>query len=78
MFVILPSLQLSDKQPPPKTSLANYYHCKKKTKSHQMLIDPMGWIAANLLLWRKHVLFIGNNIIGIKEIINVGEMPIMQ
>lgn len=43
-----------------------------------MLIDPVGWIAANLLLWRKHVLFIGNNIIGKKEIINVGEMPIVQ
>lgn len=43
-----------------------------------MLINPVGWIAANLLVWRKHVLFIGNNIIGIQEIINVCEMPVMQ
>lgn len=29
MFMTLPSLQLSDKQPPPKTSLANYYQFKQ-------------------------------------------------
>lgn len=76
MFMILPSFQLSDKQLPPNISLIIV--SANKTKSHQMLTDPVGWIAANLLLWRKHVLFVGNNIIGIKEIINVCEMSVTQ
>lgn len=76
MFMILPSFQLSDKQLPPNIPLIIV--SANKTKSHRMLTDPVGWIAANLLLWRKHVLFVGNNIIGIKEIINVCEMSVTQ
>lgn len=65
MFIILPSLQLSDEQLPPDTPLVST--TANKTKFHQMLLDLVGWIAANLLPWRKHFLFISNNIIGIKS-----------
>lgn len=47
MFIILPSLQLSDEQLPPDTPLVST--TANKTKFHQMLLDLVGWIAANLL-----------------------------
>lgn len=74
--MVLPSFQLSDKQLPPNISLIIVV--ANKSKSHRMLTDPVGWIAVNLLFWRKHVPFVGNNITGIKEIINAHEMSVTQ
>ena len=69
MFIILPSLQLFNEQlpcnTPPVSITAN------KTKFPQELLELVLWLAADLLPWRKHVLFISNNIIGIKQIIHV-------
>lgn len=76
MFIILPSLQLFNEQlpcnTPPVSITAN------KTKFPQELLELVLWIAADVLPWRKHVLFISNNTIGIQQIINVYKMPVME